>query len=478
MPEPRRRLPRPRTVRARITMAVAAVLAVAMTAGAGVVLGVVRGDLWGIARQAAQQQAHTAVELLDQAQTGDNGASYYIDGDDVLTKEQLAKLDPAVTPEPTASPPEPAPSPTVPAPATSGPDASRAPSEAPSSLPKSVEVAEAVSGDGRYRVTAQVDFDKAEAAWRTMAALLVPGVLLIVLLGALLTWRATGRALRPVEAVRREAAEITATDLHRRLPVPAAGDEISRLATTLNATLDRLERAVTRLQTFTADVSHELRSPLTTLRTRLELALVRPEGADWPQVATEALEDTQQLQDMVSDLLLLARLDAHEPAHESHVDLLDLVRNQAQRPSNALPLTLELPSRPVMVRGDRAHLNRLLSNLVDNARRHAVTTVRVCAQLHDDTGQVSVEVADDGPGIPADDRERVFDRFTRLDEARTRHDGGTGLGLAIARAIATAHGGTLTAEAPVGPLHGARLVLRLPAAEREPARRSGGAGAR
>ncbi|MFE7131072.1 sensor histidine kinase [Streptomyces sp. NPDC057638] len=438
----------PATVRGRMTLAVAAVLAVALTAGAAVLLTTVRGDLWQSARNSSQRQADLAVALMERAGRDDSRA-YSIDGVEVSD----ARLDLVPVPD-----------------ATSGPSLERR-SPAPGISGGSKEYA--FSADGRYRAQSPVDFTAAEDTLRGMLILLATGVLLIVLLGALLTWVTVGRALAPVEAVRREAAEITANDLHRRLPVPPVRDEISRLATTLNTTLDRLDRAVTRLRTFTGDVSHELRGPLTTLRTRLELALARPESAHWPEVAAEALEDTGHLQALVSDLLLLARLDAHHTPHHRQVDLASLVRDQARRPGATPAPGVDAPG-PAPVRGDAAQLTRLLANLLTNARRHAATTVRVRVAVGD--RDVVLEVADDGPGIPAGDRERVFDRFTRLDDARTRQDGGTGLGLAIARSIATAHGGTLTAQAPAGVPGGARLVLRLPKAPPRSADRPRGPG--
>ncbi|MFE7302914.1 sensor histidine kinase [Streptomyces sp. NPDC057579] len=423
-----------------MTLAVATVLTLALTAGADILLTTVRGDLWQSARNSSQRQVDLAVELLHHAGKSGSGA-YTVDG--LKVREAQFKLVPVPGITPGASP---------------GP--SREPKSPAPQAPEGTKVY-SFSADGRYSVQGTVDFTAAEDTLRSVLVLVATGVLLIVLLGALLTWVTVGRALAPVEAVRREAAEITANDLHRRLPVPPARDEISRLATTLNATLDRLDRAVTRLRTFTGDVSHELRSPLTTLRTRLELALARPDSAHWPQVAAEALEDADHLQDLVSDLLLLARLDAHHEPHHRQVDLTPLTHDLARQPGATLPVEIDAPS-PAPVLGNAAHLTRLLTNLMENARRHAATTIQVRVAI--DGHDVVLEVTDDGPGIPADDRERVFDRFTRLDDARTRQDGGTGLGLAIARSIATTHGGTLTAQAPTGPQGGARLVLRLPKA--------------
>ncbi|MER7795247.1 HAMP domain-containing sensor histidine kinase [Streptomyces sp. NPDC097640] len=285
----------------------------------------------------------------------------------------------------------------------------------------------------------------------------------LVLFVAALTWLLVGRALRPVAAIREEFTEITERDLHRRVPVPKARDEIFRLARTMNATLDRLHRAMTRQRQFVADASHELRSPIAAVRAQLELALARPSRTDWPTVVHKALQDTDRLQSVASDLLLLARLDAQEAPPRSPVDLGALAAEEVRR-HRRHPGTVVAAGEdghagpPAVVHGSRVQLSRLLTNLVDNARRHARTTVSVSVAVRD--GMVELSVDDDGPGIAEADRERVFERFTRLDDARARQDGGTGLGLAIAQDIAHAHGGTLTIG--TSPRGGAQIRLRLP----------------
>ncbi|MFJ2200426.1 ATP-binding protein [Streptomyces violaceusniger] len=279
----------------------------------------------------------------------------------------------------------------------------------------------------------------------------------LVLFVAGLTWLLVGRALRPVAAMRQEFTEITERDLHRRVPVPRARDEIHRLARTMNATLDRLHRAMTRQRQFVADASHELRSPIAAVRAQLELVLARPSRTDWPAAVHKALRDTDRLQAVASDLLLLARLDAQEAPRTAAVDLGALAAEEVRRHPGALTLAGE-QERAAVVTGSRVQLSRLLTNLADNARRHTRTTVSITVAVRD--GQVELAVDDDGPGIPEADRERVFERFTRLDDARARQDGGTGLGLAIANDIAHAHGGTLTVL--TSPRGGARLLLCLP----------------
>jgi signal transduction histidine kinase len=398
------------------------VTAAALALGAGVLLYAVHRDLVATAVEAAGQEVNAASELLQQ---GTQPAST---GTGEVT---IVPVDP---------------------------------NEGTVVAPENVGSAEILTPDGQYLVQATPDLVPADTALRTMARLLGFSIPLVLIITAVLTWLAMGRVLRPVEAIRAEFAEITAHDLHRRVPDPRSGDEVSRLAGTMNDTLDQLHRAVSRLRTFTSDASHELRSPLTTLRTRLELAVARPGNADWLPVGAESLRDTEQLQAIVEDLLLLARLDAGQvPGRESFA-LAGLIHQVARERSGDRVVTVLDTSGFSLVRGGRTAVLRLLSNLVDNAVQHARNEVRV--RLTDEAGKVVVEVTDDGDGIAPDDRERIFNRFVRLDDARPRlgHQAGTGLGLAIARDIARAHRGNLTAAEPTPGSRGARIVLTLPQA--------------
>ncbi|WP_433260049.1 ATP-binding protein [Actinosynnema sp. CS-041913] len=285
---------------------------------------------------------------------------------------------------------------------------------------------------------------------------------LAVLLTALVAWFSAGRALRPVEAIRRELAEVSGSRLDRRVPVPRSRDEIARLARTTNTTLDRLQHAHDRQERFVADASHELRSPLANLRAGLEVAIAHPGRADWPAVAHRSLLDVQRLQRITADLLQLAADPAEDPPPCGVVDLADVVREQvAEHALTAGGPTVEsVVDGPAPVAGEPVRLERLLRNLLDNAVRHAHSAVAV--RVARSAGEVVLEVLDDGPGIPPADRERVFDRFARLDDARTRDAGGSGLGLTLARDIAARHGGSLRVEDSET---GARLVARLPAAQ-------------
>ncbi|MCX5204149.1 HAMP domain-containing histidine kinase [Streptomyces sp. NBC_00237] len=280
-------------------------------------------------------------------------------------------------------------------------------------------------------------------------------VLLVVVAGV--TWLVTRRALRPVEGIRREMAAITASeDLSRRVPVPGTRDEVDRLAVTTNETLAALETSTERQRRFVADASHELRSPIASLRTQLEVGAAHPQLLD----LQGAVEDTVRLQDLAADLLLLARLDAGEKPGSSRVDLSALVRRDVARRADRdrWPVTVEV-ANGLEVAGSRGQLGRVLGNLLDNAQRHAVSSVAVT--LRAEAGRAVLEVADDGAGVPEEERGRIFERFVRLDDARSRDEGGAGLGLAIARDVAHRHGGTLTVDRAAGGGARFRLVLEL-----------------
>ncbi|MEV0149367.1 MULTISPECIES: ATP-binding protein [unclassified Nonomuraea] len=291
--------------------------------------------------------------------------------------------------------------------------------------------------DGTSTVLARASRAGAEEALQALDGALLPGVPALLGVVAAMTWISVTRALKPVAAIRAKMADITARDLHQRVPVPRSGDEIAALATTVNGTLDRLETAVGTHQRFVADAAHELRSPIATLRARLELA---PPS----ELTREALADVERLQALAGDLLMLARLDAGEPVRTTSLDLGQVAFEESVRRGPEKEPRVVVDIEPdVVVRGSRGHLARLVTNLLDNARRHAETAVTVRVRPGD--GVAVLEVLDDGPGIPPEHREAVFDRFTRLDEARARDDGGAGLGLPIARDIAGLHGGTLVA---------------------------------
>ncbi|MGA5144806.1 sensor histidine kinase [Streptomyces griseoincarnatus] len=305
---------------------------------------------------------------------------------------------------------------------------------------------------GRLTVHAGAPLAAEHSAVGTALTAMLIGFPLLLGVVAAVTWLVTGRALRPVEGIRREMAAITASeDLRRRVPEPATHDEVARLARTTNATLAALEASVERQRAFVADASHELRSPIASLRTQLEVAAAHPELLD----LDGAVEDTVRLQNLAADLLLLARLDTGERPAGTRVDLAALAREAAAGREG-----VTVAAEPVEVSGSRGQLSRVLGNLLDNAERHA--RERITVTVRREGGAAVVGVADDGEGVAEADRERIFERFVRLDAARSRDDGGAGLGLAIARDVAVRHGGTLTAGA--APAGGALFELRLPLA--------------
>ncbi len=307
----------------------------------------------------------------------------------------------------------------------------------------------------------------AEEAVATVDHVLYIGLPAAVLLVALIVWATTSRSLRPVEDIQQRLRTITSRDLSLRVPVPPRHDEIARLATTTNDTLDRLEQAAEQQRRFTADASHELRTPLAALRADLEVALHYPDGTDWPSVIRGTLSDAERLEQLTEDLLLLADLDNGTPSTARPVELGVLTRKAAAQARRHAPASVQIDcptSDDVTVHGDARQLERLLRNLLDNAVRHARSRVLVTVSAHAATALV--EVRDDGPGIPAEHREKIFERFTRLDASRNRTSGGTGLGLAIAREIAHNHHGTLTlSETP--PAAGAHFVAAFPLAPGE-----------
>jgi len=303
------------------------------------------------------------------------------------------------------------------------------------------------------------DVERSERLLRTTLLLTYP-LLLAVL--ALIAWRVIDRSLRPVEALRSGAERISGTGYGERLQVPESADEVRALALTLNGMLDRLAEARSRQRSFVADAAHELRSPLASMQTQLEVAQRLGEGGS---LAPELLADVARLTRLVEDLLLLARADAdtRPPAQLREVDLAALVRRVTARQTEArVPVTGESRGSPVAL-GEESELERVLTNLVDNAVRHARSSVRVAATLDHRRSTAVVTVRDDGPGIPAAERERVFDRFTRLDDARDRDAGGTGLGLTISRELVRRAGGTVTLG-DAGP--GLLVRVELPAVDR------------
>ncbi|MFD7700415.1 sensor histidine kinase [Streptomyces caelestis] len=464
------------SVRARATLGATLVVAVALVAAGTAVLLSLRSNLIGEAGTQAERAARAVASELA-ARTPYDGLSG-LDGEDrpvqvvdedgrlVAASEDLERVTGTATTDVTPQPPKP----------DGDDDSGDDPDDSGESLVPG-EIADettftngsaTIDGDtedyrfaalevetsdrGRLTVHAGAPLAAEHGAVRTALTVMLIGFPLLLAVVAAVTWLVTGRALRPVEGIRSEMAAITASeDLARRVPEPATHDEIARLARTTNETLAALEASVERQRRFVADASHELRSPIASLRTQLEVAAAHPELLD----LDGAVEDTVRLQRLAADLLLLARLDAGERSADARVDLAALAREEA---AGRTGVTVD--AEPAEVTGSRGQLGRVLANLLDNAGRHA--RERVTVTVRREGGRAVVAVADDGDGVAEADRERIFQRFVRLDAARSRDDGGAGLGLAIARDVAVRHGGTLTAGA--APTGGALFELRLPLA--------------
>jgi signal transduction histidine kinase len=299
----------------------------------------------------------------------------------------------------------------------------------------------------------------------TVSGLLAVAVPILLILLAAIVWLLVGRALRPVDTIRREVDAIGPAELHLRVEEPRVDDEVSRLARTMNRMLARLESSAAAQRRFVSDASHELKSPLASIRQHAELAHSYPDRIDVHELAAVVLEEGARLQDVVESLLLLTRLDEGAAAlRREPVDLDDLVIEDARRVREVGAIHVDtsgvVPGRVV---GDERMLARAVRNLTDNAVRHAKSQVAIA--VVGTAGRIEVRVDDDGGGIPAEDRARVLERFVRLDDGRARDSGGSGLGLAIVAEIVRAHDGELRIED--APLGGARFVIDLPAAAEE-----------
>lgn len=459
MPDVRRLLAR--SVRARVTVGAVAVVATTLLAlGLGTV-SLVRERMVETVSLTARAQAHTVATL---AEAGQLPALLEVDDlEDTLL--QVVAVDGTVraaSPQLTGL----------------GPLMGTAPDETGES-DRTLRV-ELPDGSGVFRVVALPtstptgavvvyaasslrDTDDALGALAEVMAVGL-GIALLVIAGV--TYVVVRQALRPVESIRTQVDRISATDLTRRVPVPASGDEVARLAATMNRMLDRLSAAAERQRRFVADVSHEIRSPIASLRTQIEVAQTHPELTDWPEFVDDLAADTERLEALASDLLLLARLDADtgmsRSGRDTAVDLGELVAGLlARRPSGRVDVVAVLDPT-VVVLGNPMRLERMVGNLLDNAWRHARSRVEV--SIARSAASALLRVCNDGVAIPGEDRERIFDRFVRLDDARSRDSGGTGLGLPIAREIARAMGGDIEVADPPSPVC---FVVSLPLAAAE-----------
>ena len=314
---------------------------------------------------------------------------------------------------------------------------------------------------GTYTVVVAGSLEDVDESIASLTGLLRVGIPLLLLVVGGGAWMLVGRALSPVESIRREVAEIGAGDLSRRVPQSNANDEIARLAATMNEMLGRIEAAYARQDEFVADAAHELRSPLASMRAQLEVDFADLPDARAANAAAELHAEVQRMQRLTDDLLLLARNGSERVARTELVDLDDLVLEESRR--IRVGSAIEIVTTDVsaaQVRGDAAQLDRAIRNVLENAVRYARS--HVALELSEYNDMAVLAVTDDGPGIPPGDRERVFERFSRVDTGRGRADGGAGLGLAITRTIVEAHGGSVVIDdTQTG---GAQVVIRIPTA--------------
>ncbi len=439
------------SIRLRTTAAAVAVVGVALLIGAAVMIAIVRDAQDDSVRTAARSRAREVVAVLE---SGEVAAHLAVDDDDEeLIIQILDHTGRAVDASPNmrGRPPltdlEPG-------------ESTRLATTPVEDEPFLVVAERANAPGGRFTVLVArtVSDDATEAA----SEVLWRGVPLLLLLVGITTWRVTGRALAPVDAIRAEVEAISAAELGRRVPNPPGHDEIARLAATMNRMLERLEGAQTRQRRFVSDASHELRSPLATIRQHAEVALTHPDRTTTAQLAQLVLSEGARVQQLVEDLLLLARVDEGSlVVRRQPVDVDDLVFEAALRLREATSLRVDTTAVSAgRVLGDEAQLQRVVRNLADNAARHARTAMALSLAV-DGQGAVRLCVDDDGAGIPEAERHRVFERFVRLDEARSRDAGGSGLGLAIVTELVAAHGGTVTiGQSPLG---GARVEVTFPA---------------
>jgi signal transduction histidine kinase len=313
----------------------------------------------------------------------------------------------------------------------------------------------------RYVILVAAPLEVQTDTLRTVGLLLLAATPLLVALVAVAVWILVGRSLKTVERIRRQVAEIDGRRLHERVEVPPTGDEIAALASTMNQMLDKLEQSDNSHRAFVSDASHELRSPLSTLVTTAEVASLDESGRTWLDMQQTVLNESSRMQSLVEDLLTLAKVDSHQLQLDvQDVDLEDVLDAEIKRLRTVSSLQINAELQPTRVRGDERRLMQVFRNLMDNAARHAKSTIMVGMERR--PGEVVVSVDNDGEIISPKDRNRVFERFARLDASRSSDGGGSGLGLAITREIMVAHGGTVLAAESDG---WCRFQVILPVAD-------------
>lgn len=471
---------RRRSIRLRTTALAVAVVGVALLAGAVALVAMLREALTDGVERSARQQAESSAEVVAAGGTpglldddDDDAVAQVLDGDGRVIAASEALVDDADADEDEpdaedAAEASAAREPLAPGLAPGGDgdggETVELPGDGEDYLAVVAEVPDPPSAGrfaGARTVLVASTLKTVEESVEVVVGLLVVGLPVLLLVVAATTWRVVGRALAPVDAIRATAESVSSADLGRRVPEPAGRDEVSRLAATMNRMLDRLERSQSRQRRFVADASHELRSPLATIRQHAEVARAHPSRTTPDVLAGTVLAEGERLQRLVEDMLLLARADEHGLGlRRRPVDVDDVVLDEARRLRATTELDVDATGVSAgAVDGDADALVRVVRNVADNAARHAAG--RVALALAERDGTVELAVEDDGPGVPTAERERVLERFVRLDDARARDGGGSGLGLAIVSELVAAHGGTLAiGESRWG---GARVVITLPA---------------
>ena len=421
------------SVRVRTTLAAMAVVLVALVAGSVLLVVLQREALRDSAETSAEQRAEDLAQQVETSGVPERLGEVDDDGPDEDVLLQVADADGEVL-------------------VTSG-------RQLPTEDDGEVDgYATGVEDTDDYVVTVAVSLEDAEESTAALVPLLLVGVPLLVLVVGATTWLVVTRALRPVERIRAEVAAIGEQALDRRVPVPDSHDEVHRLAVTMNDMLGRLEASQLRQRRFVSDASHELRTPLAVLRQTGEVSRAHPGAMPPDELAETVVAESERMQRLVEQLLVLARSDEGRLVTDRRdVDLDDLLLAEADRARGAGLAVDTAGVAAGRVHGDAGALAQVVRNLVDNAMRHATGRVRLA--LTEGDGLVTLTVEDDGAGVPPSERERVFERFVRLDEARTADDGGTGLGLAIVREIARLHGGEAVVDG--SDLGGARFAVRL-----------------
>jgi signal transduction histidine kinase len=312
---------------------------------------------------------------------------------------------------------------------------------------------------GEYTVLVGGGSEAVEATARTVALLLACGAPIIVAVAAGASYWLVRRSLQSVDTIRNRVAEISTSDLAERVPVPASRDQIAALAVTMNEMLARIEAGHRAQQRFLGDASHELRSPLATIISGLEVAEAHPKLLDADLAINILLPEAQRMNTLIEDLLLLARADEQSLVlHKEEVALDELAEVEAARVRRETGCTIHTDIYPARLTGDSAAMCRMIRNLVDNAVRHANSLIAI--EVSSRNGTANLSISDDGPGIAPAERTRVFERFVRLDSDRSRSGGGAGLGLAIVAEVVAAHGGTVTIDDRPG--GGTTMIVALP----------------